>query len=112
MSRAPLCERRDVTVSLTWDTNDFDIAFDQWVKQSFARIRDVPRERRHEIRIQYNAGSSGPYGDSSSLRLVWTRPETDEELAKRQADSDRYHRQSEERERGQLSYLKQKYPHF
>jgi len=106
-------DRRNIDIVL-WDEGYSEHT--EPVVDLIARLKDlladVPKEFRSLVIFQYSPGSYGQYGDSASLRIYYTRAETDEELAVRAARNAEYERESSEREIQSLRYLKSKYPNI
>lgn len=100
-------DRRQVTALLpgVWlSDSDFSyVTVDDAIK-SLERIRDEHPGKTLELRYE-----SEPYSDDKSFSVYERRPETDEEMATRQAREDRQKKDMEARERAELERLQKKF---
>lgn len=102
-------ERRNVNVRVhTGNGYDLDGTLAGAVAMLTRIMNDIPEEYRDSATVDFSCYEE--YGGATSeLTISYWRPETDEEMADRNALYARRAREIEERERAILQALKQKY---
>jgi hypothetical protein len=101
-----MSERRGVTETLfRISAYDADRSLADFVKFVADALSSVPVEYRDTAQFEVESG----YDEPSYVHAYYTRPETDEEMAKRLAQHAAYAADRERQERVMLASLKAKY---
>jgi hypothetical protein len=91
------------------ETRDLPLSLADWQAWLEKVIDDIPEQSRAEATMRL--GTFSEYGDSyARLTVAYTRPETDEEEAKREARESAHQQETRDRELEQLRRLQAKYP--
>lgn len=106
-------DTRLVDEYLSWYGTDHDLTLPEAVEWLQGLLEQVPAEHRAQSYFKIESESDYDGGYTTTLRIGYTRDETDEEFrqreAKKRAEEAAYAARYEAQERGTLEALKRKY---